>query len=118
MPAMSPAMKCLKFSMMVGSAFCAYSSWKPPWCGVTMTFSMSHSGLSFGSGSVANTSSAAPATSDSLTGGRQTVLMERGGVGYTPCFTKVGLDTDTAPGTLLPVIITGRNGDHLTGIAA
>ncbi len=55
---------------------------------------------------------------DSLTGGRQTVLMERGGVGYTPCFTKVGLDTDTAPGTLLPVIITGRNGDHLTGIAA
>jgi threonylcarbamoyladenosine tRNA methylthiotransferase MtaB len=55
---------------------------------------------------------------DSLAGSRHIVLMERGCVGYTPCFTKVSLHTDAAPGTLLPVVITGRDGDHLTGIAA
>jgi threonylcarbamoyladenosine tRNA methylthiotransferase MtaB len=62
--------------------------------------------------------SALGARLDSMTGGRQTLLMERGGIGRTPCFTKVRPDTEAAPGTLLPVLITGRDGDHLTGIAA
>ena len=39
--------------------------------------------------------------------------MERGGVGRTPCFAAVKFD---APyGTFLPVTITGRSGEHLTG---
>ena len=55
---------------------------------------------------------------DSLKGSRHAVLMERGGYGRMPCFTKVSLHTDAMPGTLLPAVITGRDGDHLTGIAA
>jgi threonylcarbamoyladenosine tRNA methylthiotransferase MtaB len=52
---------------------------------------------------------------DSLKGSRQMVLAERGGIGRTPCFMPVALHTDTQPGTLLPMRITGHDGDHLTG---
>jgi threonylcarbamoyladenosine tRNA methylthiotransferase MtaB len=50
---------------------------------------------------------------DGMKGSRHTVLMERGGVGRTPCFTPVKFD---APyGTFVPLTITGRSGPHLLG---
>jgi threonylcarbamoyladenosine tRNA methylthiotransferase MtaB len=52
---------------------------------------------------------------DAMMGSRHTVLMERGGIGRTPCFTPVSFDKGV-PGTLLALSITGRNGDRLTGI--
>jgi threonylcarbamoyladenosine tRNA methylthiotransferase MtaB len=53
---------------------------------------------------------------DAMTGSRQSVLMERGGIGRTPCFTPVAFN---APhGSLLTLAITGRDGARLTGIAA
>jgi threonylcarbamoyladenosine tRNA methylthiotransferase MtaB len=53
----------------------------------------------------------------SLTGSRQMVLAERGSRGHTPCFAQVSLQGAPEPGTLLALTITGRTGDHLTGIA-
>jgi threonylcarbamoyladenosine tRNA methylthiotransferase MtaB len=51
---------------------------------------------------------------DGMKGSRHTVLMERGGMGRTACFTPVKFD---APyGSFLPLIITGRSGDQLTGV--
>jgi threonylcarbamoyladenosine tRNA methylthiotransferase MtaB len=55
---------------------------------------------------------------DRLVGSRQTVLVEQGDQGHTPCFTQVSLEAGSARGKLLPVLITGRDGNHLTGIAA
>ena len=54
----------------------------------------------------------------SLSGSRQMVLAERGSRGHTPCFAQVSLEGAPEPGTLLALTITGRTGDHLTGIAA
>ncbi|HEY0266927.1 MAG TPA: tRNA (N(6)-L-threonylcarbamoyladenosine(37)-C(2))-methylthiotransferase MtaB [Rhizomicrobium sp.] len=54
---------------------------------------------------------------DAMAGSRHTVLMERGGIGRTPCFTPVEIGS-VAHGTFLPVVITGRNGDRLTAVAA
>jgi threonylcarbamoyladenosine tRNA methylthiotransferase MtaB len=55
-----------------------------------------------------------------MTGSRHTVLMERGGIGRTPCFTPVSFDKGV-PGSFLSLTITGtiigRHGDHLTGAA-
>jgi threonylcarbamoyladenosine tRNA methylthiotransferase MtaB len=51
---------------------------------------------------------------DAMIGSQQTVLAERGGMGRTPCFTPVVLG-DVPHGTFLPVRITGRSGDRLTG---
>jgi threonylcarbamoyladenosine tRNA methylthiotransferase MtaB len=51
---------------------------------------------------------------DAMTGSRHTVLMERGGIGRTPCFTPVSFDKGI-PGSLVGLSITGRNGDRLTG---
>ncbi len=48
---------------------------------------------------------------------RHMVLAERGGIGRTPCFTPVEIG-DVAHGTFLPVHITGRNGERLTGMPA
>jgi threonylcarbamoyladenosine tRNA methylthiotransferase MtaB len=54
---------------------------------------------------------------DAMIGTRHTILMERGGIGRTPCFTPV--EIGGAPhGAFLPVTITHRNGDKLAGIAA
>jgi threonylcarbamoyladenosine tRNA methylthiotransferase MtaB len=54
---------------------------------------------------------------DAMIGTRHTILMERGGIGRTPCFTPV--EIGGAPhGACLPVTITRRNGDKLAGIAA
>jgi hypothetical protein len=50
-----------------------------------------------------------------MKGTRHMVLMERGGIGRTPCFAPVEID-EAPHGKFLPVHITGRNGDHLTGI--
>ena len=52
---------------------------------------------------------------DSMEGSRHMVLAERGGIGRTPCFTPVEIG-NVAHGTFLPVSITGRHGEHLTGI--
>jgi len=46
---------------------------------------------------------------------RHTVLVERGGIGRTPCFTTVRLSGDALPGTFRTVTITGRAGEHLIG---
>ncbi|HEX4270774.1 MAG TPA: tRNA (N(6)-L-threonylcarbamoyladenosine(37)-C(2))-methylthiotransferase MtaB [Rhizomicrobium sp.] len=54
---------------------------------------------------------------DAMKGSRQTVLMERGGIGHTPCFASVAFD-GAVPGTFVPLTITGRAGPHLTGISA
>jgi len=52
---------------------------------------------------------------DAMKGSRHTVLAERGGIGRTPCFTPVEIG-EVAYGTFLAVAITGRHGEHLTGI--
>jgi threonylcarbamoyladenosine tRNA methylthiotransferase MtaB len=52
---------------------------------------------------------------EAMMGSRHTVLMERGGIGRTPCFTPVAFDKGV-PGSFLAVTITGRCGDRLTGI--
>jgi threonylcarbamoyladenosine tRNA methylthiotransferase MtaB len=52
---------------------------------------------------------------DTMIGSRHTVLMERGGIGRTPCFTPVEIGA-IAHGTFLEVRITGRSGGQLTGI--
>ncbi|MBA2590492.1 MAG: tRNA (N(6)-L-threonylcarbamoyladenosine(37)-C(2))-methylthiotransferase MtaB [Alphaproteobacteria bacterium] len=50
---------------------------------------------------------------DGMIGARHTVLMERGGVGRTPCFTPVKFQ---APyGSFVPLTITGRSGATLVG---
>jgi threonylcarbamoyladenosine tRNA methylthiotransferase MtaB len=53
-----------------------------------------------------------------MMGSRHTVLMERGGIGRTPCFTPVSFDKGV-PGSFLSLTITGtitgRHGVHLTG---
>jgi threonylcarbamoyladenosine tRNA methylthiotransferase MtaB len=51
---------------------------------------------------------------DGMKGSRHMVLAERGGIGRTPCFTPVEIGA-VAYGTFLPVAITGRQGEHLTG---
>jgi len=52
---------------------------------------------------------------DAMNATRHTVLVERGGIGRTPCFTAVRLSGDAQPGTFRTVTITGRAGEHLTG---
>jgi len=54
---------------------------------------------------------------DAMTGARHRVLMERGGIGRTPCFTPVEIG-DVPHGIFLDVRITGRKGGQLTGIPA
>ncbi|HET7086868.1 MAG TPA: tRNA (N(6)-L-threonylcarbamoyladenosine(37)-C(2))-methylthiotransferase MtaB [Rhizomicrobium sp.] len=51
---------------------------------------------------------------DGMKGSQHSVLMERGGVGRTPCFTPVAI-AGIAHGTFLQARITGREGDHLLG---
>lgn len=51
---------------------------------------------------------------DAMIGSHHTVLMERGGIGRTPCFTPVEIG-DIAHGTFLNVHVTGRSGEQLTG---
>jgi threonylcarbamoyladenosine tRNA methylthiotransferase MtaB len=53
---------------------------------------------------------------DAMRGSRQIVLTEKKGSGRTPCFANVAFDPTVPPGALLPFTITGRSGDHLTGI--
>jgi threonylcarbamoyladenosine tRNA methylthiotransferase MtaB len=52
---------------------------------------------------------------DKMAGSHHIVLMERGGIGRTPCFTPVEV-SDVPYGTFLPVRITGRKDEHLTGM--
>ena len=51
---------------------------------------------------------------EAMRGSRHTVLAERGGIGRTPCFTPVEIGA-VLHGTFLPVTITGRSGNRLTG---
>jgi threonylcarbamoyladenosine tRNA methylthiotransferase MtaB len=50
-----------------------------------------------------------------MKGSRQLVLMERGGIGHTPCFASVAF-AGALPGVFVPLTITGRAGPHLTGV--
>ena len=50
-----------------------------------------------------------------MIGSRHTVLMERGGIGRTPCFTPVQIG-NVAHGTFLEARITGLGGEQLTGV--
>jgi threonylcarbamoyladenosine tRNA methylthiotransferase MtaB len=52
---------------------------------------------------------------DKMIGARHPVLMERGGIGRTPCFTPVQIG-DIAHGTFLDVRIIGHTSDQLTGL--
>ena len=54
---------------------------------------------------------------EAMRGTTHTVLAERGGIGRTPCFTPVEIGP-VPHGTFLPVTITGRAGDRLTGAPA
>jgi threonylcarbamoyladenosine tRNA methylthiotransferase MtaB len=49
----------------------------------------------------------------SLVGTTQEVLVERGGIGRTPCFAPVRMDDRFAPGTLASVTIASQDGEHL-----
>ena len=53
---------------------------------------------------------------DAMIGVRQIVLAERGRHGYTPCFTRVTFDGAAEAGDLVALTVTGRAGDHLTGV--
>jgi len=53
---------------------------------------------------------------DAMTGGIHEVLVEKNGMGRTRCFMPVTFLGDAAPGSFITVTITGRDGDHLTGI--
>ena len=50
---------------------------------------------------------------ESMVGARRTVLMERGGMGRTPCFTPVAFDGE--PGVLLPLMLSARGCVRLIG---
>jgi threonylcarbamoyladenosine tRNA methylthiotransferase MtaB len=52
---------------------------------------------------------------DAMKGSRHLVLAEKNGTGHTPCFTPVTFDGPYIRGTLIPLTITGRAGNHLTG---
>jgi threonylcarbamoyladenosine tRNA methylthiotransferase MtaB len=54
---------------------------------------------------------------DAMIGSQHMVLAERGSIGRTPCFTPVAIG-DIPHGTFLPVRITGRSGERLTGVPA
>jgi threonylcarbamoyladenosine tRNA methylthiotransferase MtaB len=54
---------------------------------------------------------------DTLVGSSQAVLMESGGKGHSDSFAPVAL-SDAPRGELLTARITGRDGDHLTGVRA
>ncbi|HSS12367.1 MAG TPA: hypothetical protein VLL04_00640, partial [Rhizomicrobium sp.] len=51
---------------------------------------------------------------DTMVGSRRIVLMERGGIGRTPCFTPVEIGS-RPHGTFLDIRITGRQGERLKG---
>jgi len=48
-----------------------------------------------------------------LAGSRQMLLMERGGIGRTPCFAPARFETDVRPGSLVEARISGMAGDQL-----
>jgi threonylcarbamoyladenosine tRNA methylthiotransferase MtaB len=48
-------------------------------------------------------------------GQTRSILVERGGLGRTPQFAEVALDTCIDPGTIVDARITGRGTQHLTG---
>jgi threonylcarbamoyladenosine tRNA methylthiotransferase MtaB len=49
----------------------------------------------------------------SLVGSRQMLLMERGGIGRTPCFAPARFETAAPPGSIVEARIAGVAGDHL-----
>ena len=52
---------------------------------------------------------------DAMAGSLHTVLVERGDIGRTPCFTPVALPKGLTPGSLARIAVTGRSRSHLTG---
>ncbi len=53
---------------------------------------------------------------DAMAGSLHTVLVERGDIGRTPCFTPVTLPKGLTPGSLARIAVTGRSRSHLTGV--
>jgi threonylcarbamoyladenosine tRNA methylthiotransferase MtaB len=53
-----------------------------------------------------------------LDGTQQALLVEKSGLGRTPCFAQVQFNADAQPGTVLPVRITHAAQDHLIADAA
>jgi threonylcarbamoyladenosine tRNA methylthiotransferase MtaB len=53
---------------------------------------------------------------DAMAGSLHTVLVERGDIGRTPCFTPVALPKGLTPGSLARIAVTGRSRSHLTGV--
>lgn len=53
---------------------------------------------------------------EAMKGSSHVVLVEKQGLGRTPCFTHVTFDGMARSGDLVPVFISGRQRDHLTGI--
>lgn len=54
---------------------------------------------------------------DAMTGSQQLVLMERNGIGHTPCFASVSF-AHAQQGALVQLTITGRSGQQLMGVRA
>jgi threonylcarbamoyladenosine tRNA methylthiotransferase MtaB len=55
---------------------------------------------------------------DTRLGKTESVLVEAGGTGRTAHYAPIRLDGDYARGAIVEASVTGRNGDHLTGLAA
>ena len=53
---------------------------------------------------------------DAMASSLHTVLVERGDIGRTPCFTPVALPKGLTPGSLARIAVTGRSRSHLTGV--
>ncbi len=53
---------------------------------------------------------------DAMAGSRQTLLVEKAGLGRTSCFTPVAFTGEIPPGSLADVVIAGRDGEQLSGI--
>ncbi len=60
--------------------------------------------------------SALMARLDAMAGSRRTLLVEKAGLGRTPCFTPVAFAGEVPPGSLADVVIAGRDGEQLSGI--
>ena len=53
-----------------------------------------------------------------MTGKIRSVLVEKPGFGHSECFAPIAFDGTAAPGSIVPVLITGADGTRLLGKAA
>jgi threonylcarbamoyladenosine tRNA methylthiotransferase MtaB len=52
---------------------------------------------------------------NAMRGSRQVLLVEKDGLGRTPCFSAVEFSSNASPGSFVTVNVSGRCGDHLVG---